>query len=559
MFPVLRGPFAAKKQPERMPARGLNLLVFRDTRKPVSGSALRHALAVRLRFRQTHFDSEETVAALLQAGELECAFADSGAPTTQSERITDAIAAALANAVAPRNVESLLADLECVPVPPRMAVAIPEGFAFYGLHPLAFADVLDRCATLSPRVAVVGIRSIGTTLSAVTTASLQKRGIRAARITVRPTGHPYNRYLEFSSEELGFVRRENSRGGMFLVVDEGPGLSGSSFLSVAEALVRAGVSTEKITLLCSHKSDPDALCTENAATRWRQFRSLVASRSDRPADAQIWIGGGEWRRQFMADESQWPDSWLSFERMKYLSGKSAEQRFHKFAGFGRYGEEILQREATVAEAGFGLLPKKENAGYVSYPRADGRPMTNRDLSPEVLNRIAAYCAFRAQAFPAERAETRSQQEMAGHNLQEMKLDLPLNLSLEHAVIPDGRMQPHEWLLTTEGQMLKTDSGGHGDDHFFPGAADIAWDLAGAIVEWEMDAEEAETFLAVYGRKSGDDAQNRIADYLTAYSVFRCAYCLMAANAMRGTGEQLRLEQTAKRYRTGLMQCDLAPR
>ena len=104
------------------------------------------------------------------------------------------------------------------------------------------------------------------------------------------------------------------------------------------------------------------------------------------------------------------------------------------------------------------------------------------------------------------------------------------------------MQPHEWLLSKDGKLLKTDSGSHGDDHFFPGPTDIAWDLAGAIVEWQMNDQQTTEFLDRYRRASGDDASARIDGFIKAYTVFRLAYCLMAANAMNGSDEQPRLQQ-----------------
>jgi hypothetical protein len=110
------------------------------------------------------------------------------------------------------------------------------------------------------------------------------------------------------------------------------------------------------------------------------------------------------------------------------------------------------------------------------------------------------------------------------------------------------MQPHEWLQPRGGAMLKTDSGGHGDDHFFPGVADIAWDLAGAIVEWRMSAAESEAFLARYRLASGDDASSRVHDFITAYAAFRSAYCKMAAHALTESNEQARLERAAEEYR-----------
>jgi thiamine kinase-like enzyme len=122
------------------------------------------------------------------------------------------------------------------------------------------------------------------------------------------------------------------------------------------------------------------------------------------------------------------------------------------------------------------------------------------------------------------------------------------------------MQPHEWLLSKDGKLLKTDSGSHGDDHFFPGPTDIAWDLAGAIVEWQMSEGQATEFLNLYRRASGDDARARIDGFINAYAVFRLAYCLMAANAMSGSDEQPRLQQAADTYRavlTRMQKCILS--
>jgi hypothetical protein len=537
-----------------MSAQPVHLLVFRDGARPVSGSAQKFALARQIRISQNIFQPEEVLRVLLLAGELECAVADSGIVAEHLERLTDSLAASLVNSHPALNQQNLLALLEAAPIPERLTISRPEGFAYYGLHPLAFADVLDQFAELPPRVVVVGIRSIGTTLSAVTVAGLRRRGHEAQRITVRPAGHPYNRHTEFSATQMEFVRQELALGASFLVVDEGPGLSGSSFLSVGEALLRAGVPREKITLLCNHPPQPERMCSENAAERCRQFRWIAATSQPRkPHDAQIWIGGGEWRRFFLRDDSLWPACWPSFERQKFLSGQAAEPRLYKFLGFGHYGGEILEREQRVAAAGFGLQTRAETDGFCSYPLLDGRPMGLADLSAGVLARLAAYCAFRLRAFSVTSVESGPLQQMAGHNIQELRFHLPLKLQLERPIIADGRMQPHEWLLTREGRMMKTDSGSHGDDHFFPGPTDIAWDLAGAIVEWQMNGAETETFLDMYRRASGDDARTRIADYLNAYAVFRCAYCIMAASAAQDPQERERLKTASTGYGARLME------
>jgi hypothetical protein len=346
-----------------------------------------------------------------------------------------------------------------------------------------------------------------------------------------------------------------------MIVDEGPGLSGSSFLSVAEALERAGVASTKIVFISSHEPNIDALCGSDAARRWRRFHCVaVTDEPQRPDQAVNFIGGGQWRGRLLGAESEWPASWTSLERLKYLSGsEQGEPRLFKFAGLGHYGDRVFEREQKVAKAGFGLMPQQESDGFVSYPwinGCDGRSMRASDLSSSVLARMAEYCAFRLRAFSVElpdlNADLNALQKMADHNLRELKLDLAAQLRLEHPVIADGHMQPHEWLLTKESQMLKTDSGSHGDDHFFPSPTDIAWDLAGAIIEWRMNGQQAKEFLDLYRQASGDDASARIDGFIKAYSVFRAAYCMMAANAMSGSEEQERLERAAADYRDVLI-------
>ncbi len=120
--------------------------------------------------------------------------------------------------------------------------------------------------------------------------------------------------------------RAVSCGASFAVVDEGPGLSGSSFLAVAEALERAGAAREKIFLVSSHAPNLNALCADNAARRWQRFHCIpVAGEARRPAEAVDFIGGGQWRSRVFANEPEWPAAWTSFERLKYLSSSGARR------------------------------------------------------------------------------------------------------------------------------------------------------------------------------------------------------------------------------------------
>jgi hypothetical protein len=542
---------------------GLNLLVFRGDQWRVSGQDLKAALTAQLRQLCGPCSPDGFLVALLRAGELECGVADGGEESARHfELVTDRIAEVLVAAastdafqepdVRKNDFQPLLKAAQALPALKQLSVSTPEGFAYYALHPLAYADII-REMPASENLLVVGIRSIGTTLSAVAAAAARARGIHAERITVRPQGHPYDRSAEFTIEQMAAIRKAVSCGASFAVVDEGPGLSGSSFLAVAEALERAGAPVAKTVLLSSHAPNVDALCANDASRRWQRFRCVpVANEVRRPDQAIEFIGGGQWRARLIANESEWPASWTSFERLKYLSSTERDElRIFKFAGLGHYGDAVLEREQRVAAAGFGLMPRAESDGFVSYPQIDGRPLSASDLSADIMVRLAEYCAFRLRAFAAELSDLDALQQMADHNLRELGLDCTVELCLKHPVIADGKMQPHEWLLSIEGKLLKTDSGSHGDDHFFPGATDIAWDLAGAIVEWQMNDEQIEEFLEAYHRASGDDANARIDGFIMAYAVFRSAYCLMAANAMRGSDEQPRLQRAAAAYRAML--------
>jgi len=535
-----------------MSATALNLLVFREQRRCVQSEFLRERLSCCLAQLGDEWSCEKTLRALLLAGELECGLADSTASLSCGE-VTDCLAESLVvgRPIDPAPLRNTL--LQLVP-PDQLPISAPEGFAYYALHPLAYAEVAKKISNLSGTVAVVGIRSIGTTLSAVVTAALRSAGKNATRITVRPHGHPYNRELQFSSEQKEIIRQALAQNADFLLVDEGPGLSGSSFLSVAEALEAHGVCGQKMTLICGHQPDFASFRANDGQRRASRFRWLsVDGTPRRPGSAEVFIGGGEWRRSFHPDRTAWPASWTSFERLKYLSAQHENApRLYKFLGLGHYGDEVFERERRVAEGGFGLLPQIEPHGFASYPWINSRPMHPTDLGKGALRGLAEYCAFRAREFPADVSNLDSLTHMANHNLAELGLDLQVDLRLERPVIADGRMQPHEWLLSPEDQMLKTDSGSHGDDHFFPGPTDIAWDLAGAMVEWRMDSEQAEYFLQQYCRFSSDNAGPRIRDFLIAYNAFRSSYCLMAANALHGTDEEVRLQRAAASYRDSLL-------
>jgi hypothetical protein len=126
----------------------------------------------------------------------------------------------------------------------------------------------------------------------------------------------------------------------------------------------------------------------------------------------------------------------------------------------------------------------------------------------------------------------------------------LRLPIERAVIADGRMMPYEWLRARDGKLFKLDASSHGDDHFYPGPCDIAWDLAGTIVEWQLDPSSADLLVAEYSRITGDRLANRLAAYQVAYGAFRLGFTLSASKSAEQS-EQPRFAKEADFYRTQL--------
>jgi hypothetical protein len=185
-----------------------------------------------------------------------------------------------------------------------------------------------------------------------------------------------------------------------------------------------------------------------------------------------------------------------------------------------------------------------------------------DLTAARLEHLARYCAFRLAEFGRPQSQDSQLCQMTEFNLQKefglypdtsldtepSKIDL-CALQSSQPVLADGAMQPYEWLQTNSGEILKTDAISHGDNHFFPGPCDIAWDIAGAAIEWNLNSDAVEFLVQKFRQVSGADVSRTLPAYLLAYSVFRLGFCKMAATTVQGTHEETRLHSAQNYYRS----------
>ena len=471
-----------------------------------------------------------------------------------------------------------LPNLPSVP-PGDVELRLPEGYAYYALYPEAYALAADKLAPAGePRV--VGLRSIGTGLAAIVAARLGA----APPLTVRPVGHPFARRIELApAAEAALL--DDAPHVHFVVVDEGPGLSGSSFAAVGAWLAARDVPLARVAFVTGHSGGPGGQADKNVRHIWAGVRRASADWHELipPATLRAWVAtlvpladeplvdlsGGAWRALRYLDETTWPAVDPGRERIKFGARAADGGRvLVKFAGLGAVGEAKLARARMLHVAGLAPEPLGAVHGFLVERWAEG------DVpGPADRTAVARYLGARAHLLgdaPRGGASLVALHAMAMHNLAEAlgpdgarvldrwseRLDA---LAARARPMPvDGKLDRHEWVRVVDGALLKTDALDHDGAHDLIGAQDLAWDAAGALVEWEV--ADAPAFLAAL-----DEAAPRAVDrellafLLPCYVAFRLGGAKLAEASLGGWPEEAaRNRVAAARYAAALARWADAP-
>ncbi len=456
-------------------------------------------------------------------------------------------------------------------LPTEIALRTPEGFAFYAVYPEAYIAAAHRLSLVAPP-RVIGIRSIGTTLAAVVAAALDA----SAPVTVRPIGDPFARELAIAPE----LERDLLAGDAhFVIVDEGPGLSGGSFGAVADWLQERGVPLEWIAFVPSHAGAPGPQASDAHRQRWAIAQRVPAPLDDLPRLLREWlssligeidepfidISGGEWRKWRYSGEEQWPAANPAWERRKFLAKTGGESFLIKFAGLGSIGERKLQMARALHAAGFIPEPIGLVHGFLVERWCDGTQPLVRGDKP--IAQIARYIGARARLFPAGPSRGAGLSELLQMCRRNVSLALGAGVSIEDwclhldqlsrrvvRVRTDNRMLPHEWLRSSD-RLLKTDALDHHAGHDLIGCQDIAWDVAGAIVEFELEATQSAELVDLAERAGGRHVDRELLEfYRWAYLAFRLGEATLSADSCRvASSDSGRLQRQASRYRHELEQ------
>ncbi|MCW2285353.1 hypothetical protein M2323_003250 [Rhodoblastus acidophilus] len=470
------------------------MMVFGDGERKTSP----HAEIARIRGMDfSSREADEITCAFILACELAQGLADSGFETMQVPRAFAQLLLDGPEGDAAPALEAL-ETLAASPLPDRITCRRQEGFAFYGLQPARYAQAAQQARGVE---AVIGIRSIGVALAALIAAATHAPFVTS----VRPEGPPFRRACRFSPD---VAARLKATTGVIAVADEGPGLSGSSFLSVVRALADVGVPLSRINLFPSHghgpgpEADPpmrqiwDTLVrhvAEDDDKPWAQWTDITGPLRAPPRD----LTGGAWRRARKGlDQAPSAPMW---ERRKFLLEGARGTFVLRFAGLGPYGREIFPRAKMLGQSGFSPRPLGFRGGYlIEEWIADAMPL-DRAPQPDFPDRLADYLAFRGglPAGPHGGAALVTLAEMLCRNTKlALGVDLPKRDWAARAkrlegrvrrVATDNRLHAWEW-LNTNGRILKADASDHCADHTLIGGQDLAWDVAGALCEFALDEE-----------------------------------------------------------------------
>ncbi|MCZ4091311.1 hypothetical protein [Sinorhizobium psoraleae] len=573
------------------------MLIYGDVKRSERADALCTAIAAQLReleHRQPGIERHAAlVGILLKAGELVQALSDiefekvAGDDLSARREIGGLVLLDLARLVVrswrqglagpltvPPRVTALLPDLRA---PLSLSIKEAEGYSFYALYPESYAEAAVRSG-LTANATVIGIRSIGTSLSAVVAATIGATG----PVTLRPTGPPFQRRVTVASRLSRWLLRDPAAD--FAIVDEGPGLSGSSFGSIADWLHDHGVDDKRIHFFPGHKGElgPESSCRHRQ--RWVASPRHVVDVDDLLLEAAhpscrlaSWVtdlvgplerpledvSAGAWRNALRSDYHASPPVDRRFERRKFLAHTADDIWLVKFAGLGDVGQRKLAKARLLAEAGFtppvaglchGFLVEKwvatRSAALSEFRRA------------AFIHHLGRYLAFRARRLPlpvtagaslsklCEMAMVNTEEALgaaAASRLRGLICGAERYDRLVQPVDTDNRLHRWEWLAGGERGFLKADALDHSAAPDLVGCQDIAWDLAGASIEFGLSMQESADLRAVVSEGCSRAVNAELVAILElCYLAFQLGMWISARSAAAAE-EVPRLEAVASRY------------
>lgn len=184
------------------------------------------------------------------------------------------------------------------------------------------------------------------------------------------------------------------------------------------------------------------------------------------------------------------------EKRKFLAITGSGSWLTKFVGIGSQGETRFTLANTLADAGFSPPAVGLCHGFLVTPWLH----LNHSHGFPPMQRVLDYLAFRSRLPPTTPGVSLGQLfAVAVHNFHKHWGDPD-----RFAAVPcctDNRMHAWEWVRAADGWQ-KLDSLDHHAAHDMVGCRDIAWDVAGAAVEFGLSTDKGTRWGRPYRRASG---------------------------------------------------------
>lgn len=471
-----------------------------------------------------------------------------------------------------KQLKFLLGNITEEDIPYRIPVCTQEGYAYYGLFPECYIEAAKRFfREKSPKkVICVGLRSIGTSLSALVHATLEISGCDVESFTLRPKGSPFDRQVEITDDLEKFIISKKEA--CFAVIDEGPGLSGSSICGTLKKLSEYGIGSDRCVIFPSWDPDPKQFISDHAKSIWNDYRKysvdfqkiwVESKRLNRIFQADIVkdFSAGGWRYSLYKKQSEFPPSHPHHERRKFLVVRNNRKMLTKWIGFGTYGKELDTRARLLSENRFSPEYITNVNGFVLLSYIEGNTLNAESFRSELADFAANYFSFIRRNFPSQLTTPYdlmtemirvNVKESLGHGYESRVSGIlskfPIEFYLSDICAIDGRVMPHEW-LESNGKYYKVDHLEHHADQFFHGCQNIAWDLAAFCLEFGLDTKQEYSFLQSYIHAGGNkNILNIINFYSIAYLAFRIGYVTVASDSLPGTDDGNLFKREIERYK-----------
>jgi hypothetical protein len=254
------------------------------------------------------------------------------------------------------------------------------------------------------------------------------------------------------------------------------------------------------------------------------------------------LSAGAWRHRL--PPGAWPPVAASREKRKYLLITGERTFLARFAGLGDIGAAKFRRARMLASESYVPEPLALRRGFLLEPWVAGEPLGPEVAHhPKFLSHLGAYLGFRARRLPAAGeagAALDALREMAIWNAAELcgeecadavrrrLVGLPRIAGRLRPVHVDARLQLWEWLRRPDGTFCKTDALDHAESHDLVGPQDIAWDVAGAAIEFGLSAAQTRDLADAVADASGNPADpEALAGFSLCYAALQAGAWAMA--------------------------------